>query len=241
MHLGVLIQQVSIALPLLHVHMTTFKLTISIDEQGLNNLHSADMSVTMFQADSYSDWQIIAVLAEPQQTMDITWDGKAAWVYISNYTIEDFKTLYINTSNPALYGNYYTYNGSQISLSNQGSSGSVHLTNQGNTSVTAGLANKFSINNRDQEQPSILTAESLLLYGMGTFPANNNFYLTAIANSLEVGMVIPKDAIPLANSAAYSTSSRIAVQPPLLLSFSTSLASQSVQFDAQLNQFVLQS
>jgi hypothetical protein len=212
--------------------MSQFTLTINFTSAGITTLDNASMSVAMLQAAPDSNYQIVALLAKPQQNMQITWQD-STWVYTSNYHIKPYTTLQINNSIPATTGDSYSYNGSQISYAGKGSQGSVQLSNRdASTSIVAGLANQFSLNGEPQAL-AILTAETLLYNGLGTFPISSSFYLTALSSCPNVGYVIPADAIP--NTRVETNS--IAAQPALLLDFSTS-PTQAVRYDDVNNQFV---
>jgi hypothetical protein len=212
--------------------MSQFTLTINFTSAGITTLDNASMSVAMLQAAPDSNYQIVALLAKPQQNMQITWQDSTS-VYTSNYPIKPYTTLQINNSRSATTGKSYSYDGSQISYEGQGSQGSVQLSNRdASTTITAGLANKFTLNSVAQAL-AILTAEPLLYNGLGTFPISSSFYLTALLSCPNVGYVIPAGAIP--NTRVETNS--IAAQPELLLDFST-IPTQTVRFDDVNNQFV---
>lgn len=190
------------------------------------------MSVAMLQPAPDSNYQIVALLAKPQQKITIEWQD-STYVYTSNYHIKPYTTLKINNWMPATTGDLYSYNGSQISNAGKGSQGSVQLSNRdASTSIVAGLANRFTLNG-DLQEPAILTAETLLYNGLGTFPISSSFCLTALSSCPNVGYVIPKNTIPDTRVEIYS----IVAQPALLLDFSTS-HTQVVQYDDTNNQFV---
>ena len=188
------------------------------------------MSVAMLQAAPDSQYQIVALLATPQQNMKITWLDSTS-IYTSDYPIKSYATLEINNSKSATDGDKYSYNG-QFSYESQGVQGSVQLSNKYASTITAGLANTFTTNSNDHPPLSILSAESLLYNGLGTFPISNSFYLTALSIDSSVGMVIPKNTIPI----AAVTSSSIAAQPALFLDFSAN-PTQAVCFNDDNNQF----
>jgi hypothetical protein len=221
-----------------------YTLNIAIDEAGIALLNSANLSVAMLQASSNSQYLIVAVLAGPAESMQITWQNMLC-VYTSGYPLQAYQILKINNSKTAESSSLYSYNGTQISFISQAApQGSLQLENQDSSgttgSITAGLANTFTVNGSRQPL-AILTAEALLYNGTGTLLISNSYYLTVLSNS-SVGMVIPAGVItPEAVSSHAANIVLIAAQPSLLIDFSQSSPTQSVTYDDQLNEFVFNS
>ena len=191
----------------------------------------------MMQAAPNSNYQVVALLATPQQQiMQITWLDTTTLVYISlTNPIKPDTVLHINSKEPATTGLSYVYNGVLITDEGQGLGGSVQLTNRApSTAITAGLANTFTVDGADQG-PAILTADSLPYNGLGTFPISSSFILTTLSGDLSVGYVIPTGAIPYAYIVVQSAT---VVQPALLIDFSINQA-QVACFDDSNNKFVL--
>lgn len=215
--------------------MTKFTLNIQIDKQGITNLQSAQMSVAMMQAVPDSQYLVVAVLTNPLENIIISWDNSVD-VYTSGFPLKSYTTLKINSHLSALPDNLYSFNGYQITCLGSGYQGSIQLENQSKNTITAGLANSFTVNG-EVGQLAIMTALSLLYNGLGTFQISNNFWLTVLANA-NVGTVIPSQAIP--NTLGLEALFLIAAQPALLLQFSDANASYSVKYDDKNNEFILQ-
>jgi len=211
--------------------MSQFTLTINFTDQGLKTLSNSSLKVAMMQAAPNSNYQVVALLATPQQIMQITWLDTTTLVYISlTNPIKPDTVLHINSKEPATTGLSYVYNGVLITDEGQGLGGSVQLTNGApSTAITAGLANTFTVNGADQG-PAILTADSLPYNGLGTFPISSSFILTTLSGDLSVGYVIPTGAIPYVSG--------IVAQPALPIDFSIN-QTQAARFDDKNNQFVL--
>jgi hypothetical protein len=208
--------------------MSQFTLTINFTDQGLNTLSSASKKVAMMQAAPNSNYQVVALLAQPQQKMTITWQDTTSVYTSSSNPIKPYTVLQINNTKHATTGHSYVYDGVLITDEGQGLGGSVQLTNKASSTITAGLAINFTVDTKIQD-PAILTADSLPYNGLGTFPINCSFYLTTLSDDLSVGYVIPTGAIPNAY---------IVVQPALLIDFSIN-QTQAVRFDDSSNEFVL--
>ena len=93
--------------------MTDFSLEIQIDEAGLQAISDAGMSVALLQPQLLADYQIVALLTSATSNMCISWTG-SVWVYTSSYSLEAYSTLHINSQQPALSGQVFTFNGSTI-------------------------------------------------------------------------------------------------------------------------------
>jgi hypothetical protein len=217
--------------------MAQFMLNINFTPEGLFSLSSAMMSVAMLQAAPDSAYQIVAILTQPQQSMRITWQD-SAFVYTSANSIQEYSILHINNSWEVMGECLYAIDRSQISLIKEGLTRSVQITNQdasNNSAVTAGLATAFSVNN-GKPSLSILTAESLLYNGTGTFQMSNSFYLTVLSSSAKAGMVIPPHVIPDCCTSNHmkihpGEIGSLAAQPALLLGFSAASPVQNACFN----------
>jgi tRNA A37 threonylcarbamoyladenosine synthetase subunit TsaC/SUA5/YrdC len=76
--------------------------------------------------------------------------------------------------------------------------------------------------------------------GQGSFQISNEIMLTLLGG-VQPGMAIPSQIIPdfQSKSQHERNTSQITAQPPLILDFNTSNATQTVHFDDQNNMFVL--
>ena len=218
--------------------MTNFSLTIKIDNNGLQNISNTGMSVALLQPDNMSKYQIVAVQPPTANNIFVNWTDSVS-VYSSSQSLKADTVLKINSYTTALSGKKYSFDGSSIVDTGQtGFDGNVQLINSSSSSVTAGLATTFTVN--EQVQPlAITTASSLLNGGQGTFQISNQFWLTLLGNTL-VGMAVPTPAIPdpppfFSN---FALAVAITAQPPLALDFSNSNATQTVHYDDTQNVFV---
>lgn len=218
--------------------MSGYTLQIQIDTAGLQTIADAKMSVAILQPQHSSNYQIVALLMTPANTIYVTWSDSQL-VYSSSYGLQAYTVLQINSQASALSGQIFSFNGSTITQSGTTDlPDTVQLANSSGSTITSGLARAFGINGTTQS-PTILTASSLLPNGLGSFEIGNEIMLTLLGGA-EQGMAIPSQVIP--NFSATKRKARnvpqITAQAPLILNFSASNPSQTVHFDDQNAVFV---
>jgi hypothetical protein len=216
--------------------MSGYALDIQIDNAGLQTISSAKMSVALLKPQPFSDCQIVTLLMSAANNLQVGWSDTQL-VYSSSYPLQPYGVLKINSQATALPGQTFDFNGSMISQSGTNDlPDTVQLSNSSQNTIASGLARIFSVNGT-QQAPAILSASSLLPYGLGSFETGNEIMLTLLSGA-EAGMVIPSQVLPNYATGARS-SSQITAQPPLILNFSSSNAAQTVHFDDQNNMFVI--
>ncbi|RCS22601.1 hypothetical protein DUT91_17100 [Phyllobacterium salinisoli] len=219
--------------------MTDFSLEIQIDQAGSQTISNTGMSVALLQPQDTADYQIVALLTSAVGTIYISWTDSIS-VYTSSYGLQAYEVLQINSQAPALSGQTFTFDGSTINQTGTTSlPDTIQLTNSSDSTVTSGLARGFNINGQLQP-PAITTASSVLNNGQGSFQINNEIMLTLLGG-VQLGMAIPSQIIPdfQSQSQHERNTSQITAQPPLILDFNTSSATQFVHFDDQNNMFVV--
>lgn len=217
--------------------MTYFSLEIQIDQAGLQTISSADMSVALLQPQDTAECQIVALMTTASSAIYISWTDSLS-VYTSSYSLQPYRTLQINSQSPAVSGQTFAFDGSTISKT--GTTvlpNTVQLTNSSGNTLTSGLAKVFDIDGTIQPL-AITTASSVLANGQGSFQISNKFILTLLGGA-QLGMAIPSQVIPGFNAQSKQFISQVTAQPPLLLDFTTTNASQTVYFDDQQNVFVI--
>ncbi|MFK3780184.1 hypothetical protein [Agrobacterium sp. NPDC089420] len=218
--------------------MSGYALDIQIDNAGLETISSAKMSVALLKPQPSSDYQIVTLLMSAANNLQVGWSDTQL-VYSSSYLLQPYTVLKINSQATALPGQTFDFNGSMISQSGTNNlPDTVQLSNSSQSTIVSGLARVFSINGA-QQAPAILSAASILPYGLGSFEIGNAIMLTLLSGA-EAGLVIPSQVLPnyAAGARKAQSSSQIAAQPPLILDFSSSNAAQTVHFDDQSNMFV---
>ena len=216
--------------------MTDYVLDIQIDQQGLQTIASAGMSVALLQPEVYASYQIVALLSTATNNMQIAWTD-ALSVYTSGHELGAYAVLAINSYASAISGQTFTYDGSLITAAGTTSlAQTVQLTNKSGKSVVSGLARTVEVNGKSQGL-AVTTASTLLNNGQGSFPISNQVLLT-IMSGAQVGMAVPNQVLPNLSfhSRRKRSVSQISGQPPLLLDFGTN-ASQTVHFNDQTAEF----
>ena len=209
--------------------MTDYTLNIQIDQSGVQTISGLRMSVALIQPQANADYQIVAVLSKPANDMQITWTS-ALSVYTSNYALQAYTLLKINSYGSALSGQVFKFDGSTISETGSTSlPQTVQLTNSSGAPITSGLARTFAVNGNEKAL-AITSASSLLNSGLGTFPIADQVLLTVMSGA-EVGMALPKEVLPNLSIYSRQVAPQISGQPPLLIDFSASTTSQTVHFD----------
>ncbi|MEM5473245.1 hypothetical protein WNZ14_16060 [Hoeflea sp. AS60] len=218
--------------------MTDYFLEIQIDQAGLQTIANSGMSVALLQPQQNATYQIVAVLTSATGTMQIRWTDDE-FVYASAYGLSAYSVPQINSSNSALSGQVFTYNGSLITQTGSTSMAkTIQVSNGSGSSATCGLARVFTVNGQAQSL-AITCAASLLANGLGSFEISNQILLTLLGNA-QLGMALPSDAIPNFKVSRMRKRSMavVTVQPPLILDFDASHAAQNVHFDDQNGSFV---
>nr|WP_316656408.1 hypothetical protein [uncultured Gellertiella sp.] len=218
--------------------MTSYKLTLSIDNPGLQTISNAGMSVALLQPQQGASLQIVAMLPAATNNMSVTWSD-SLYVFTSSNVLGSYQVLSINSYQQALTGQIYTFNGSTITPTGPTSlPNTVQIENQSGGTVAAGLARVFTVN--DQAQPLAVTiAASVLNNGLATFQISTQILLTVMGGAA-VGMAIPNEAFPDYAQMNYIAvdASTVTAQIPLLMTFTASNPSQTARFDDLNCQFV---
>ncbi|WP_137134243.1 hypothetical protein [Rhizobium sp. FKY42] len=217
-----------------------FLLNISVDNDGIKTINAAGGSIAILVPQASSYYQVVAVLISPLNSIQVSWTD-ALTVYTSSTQLSTDQVVPINSSETAYLGLAYAFNGTMISAAGQaGAQSIVQLTNESQDTVTTGLANVFTVNSQAQS-PAVTTASSLMVQGLATLWPTNDIMVTVMSGAA-VGMAVPTYAFPQF-SAIYDKrlTGQVTVQPPIVLSFSASNATQSVKFDNTTGQFQLTS
>ncbi|MCJ8507383.1 hypothetical protein MUU53_05580 [Rhizobium lemnae] len=220
--------------------MTNFLLNISVDNDGIKTINAAGGSIAILVPQASSYYQIVAVLISPLNSIQVAWTDTLT-VYTSSTQLSTDQIIPINSSEIAYLGLAYAFNGSVISAAGQaGAQGIVQLTNGSGSTVTTGLAKVFTVNSQTQA-PAATTASSLMVQGLATFWPTNDIMITVMSGAA-VGMAVPTYSFP-DFSASYDNrlTGQVTIQPPLILSFSASNATQSIIFNDTTCQFQLTS
>ncbi|TDH38182.1 hypothetical protein E2A64_03410 [Pseudohoeflea suaedae] len=216
--------------------MTNYVLDIQFDQQGLQTIAGAGMSVALLQPETHATYQIVALLSTATNNMQIAWT-EALSVYTSGHGLGAYSVLTINSFAAAISGQTFTYDGSLIKATgNTTLPQTVQLTNKSGATTVSGLARSFKVNGISQAL-AITSASSILNNGLGSFTINNQVLLTVLSGA-QVGMAVPNQVLPNLSVASKRSRSfsQISGQPPLLLDFSVT-TSQTVHFDDQSAQF----
>ena len=220
--------------------MTNFLLNISVDNDGIKTINAAGGSIAILMPQASSYYQVVAVLIAPLSSIQVTWSD-ALTVYTSSTQLSTDQVIPINSSETAYLGLAYAFNGTMISAAGQaGAQSIVQLTNESQDSVTTGLAKVFTVNSQVQS-PAVITASSLMVQGLATFWPTNDIMVTVMSGAA-VGMAVPTYAFPQF-SAEYDKrlAGQVTVQPPIVLSFSASDATQSIKYNDAAGQFEVSS
>lgn len=218
--------------------MTDFSLEIQIDTAGLQTIANAGMSVAILVPQAQAAYQIVALQTSASSTIHIDWSD-ANSIYVSVYDLQAYAIPMISTSQAALPGQVFTYDGAAISQTGSTSlPGTLQLTNSSGGTVTSGLSQVFTVNGQAQPE-AITTASSILNNGLGSFQFSNQILLTLLGGA-QTGMAVPSQVIPGIQSKQKRKRSvpQISVQPPLILDFTSSNATQTVHFNDLNNQFI---
>lgn len=179
--------------------MTTYQLTIDIDNAGLTNIYNAGQYVTLVKSviASSTESQVAWISFQPLQTNVVSW-VENYYLYATTTAMQSGATITMTStsSNAVQEGWLYTFQNGQFNGGTSGTGTTFNVANQmNNASYNFGLAQYASVNNVSTFAP--LNAVSVLYNETASFTPQEiiSIYLSSFSNNGTVISSVASNAL----------------------------------------------
>lgn len=207
-------------------------LTITIDATGVSTLNDAGYQIVLL-ADTRPAPLLVACLLAPISTQDVCWTDSEI-VYVSMNPFQHGEVISINSHLSASAGQRYQFESNQLTEQGAGSGAqSIQIVNLNGTTVTGGQGSTFTTAQLNSPAAVAVTGASLLNNAQATFPAQNDYLISAISG-VTVGSVVNASDF----AATRESASPVAALSLTALPYATNqVDALTVAFNSNSNQF----